>query len=190
MGEEALRSAEQLERSRLESHDLSWLLRLNNRAAEDLDRALGARMGLRPLEYDAMGAIMDSESDPVGPVELAHRLGISAGSATELVDRLERAGHVARERSTRDRRRVLVVPRDQAVGRLVGELTPLVASLDEFAEEFTPDEQRAIGRFLQGATERMSAHAARLAGSPGEGDRHGDDDRDDESPESSDNALS
>ena len=174
MDEAALRSAEQLERSRLESHDLSWLLRRNNRTAEELDRALGARLGLRPLEFDAMGAIMDSESEPVGPVELAHRLGISPGSATELVDRLERAGHVARERSTRDRRRVLVVPREQAVGRLVGELTPLVASLDEFADEFTPEEQRVIGRFLRGATERMSAHAEQLAqpdgGSRGDGD--------------------
>ena len=157
-----LSAPEALERGRVSTHELSWLLRLNHRAAEELDRALASRLGLRPLDYDAMGAIMDSESDPVGPVELAHRLGISAGSATELVDRLERAGHVARERSAHDRRRVLVTPSPRAVDRLIGELQPLFERLDGLAEEFTPDEQRVIERFLRGATERMSAGTAEL----------------------------
>lgn len=160
--ERPLTAPEELERGRVATHDLSWLLRLNHRAAEELDRALASRLRLRPLDYDAMGAIMDSESDPVGPVELAHRLGISAGSATELVDRLERAGHVARERSAHDRRRVLVTPSPRAVGRLIGELQPIFERLDGLAEEFTPDEQRVIERFLRGATERMSAGAAEL----------------------------
>lgn len=160
--ERPLAAPEELERARVATHDLSWLLRLNHRAAEELDRALASRLGLRPLDYDAMGAIMDSESDPVGPVELAHRLGISAGSATELVDRLERAGHVARERSAHDRRRVLVTPSPRAVGRLIGELQPIFERLDGLAEEFTPDEQRVIERFLRGATERMSAGASEL----------------------------
>ena len=65
-----LEAAERLERSRVDADALSWLLRMNHLTAEEVDRALGSRMGLRPLDYEAMGAILDSESSPIGPVEL------------------------------------------------------------------------------------------------------------------------
>lgn len=158
-----LEAAERLERSRVDADALSWLLRMNHLTAEEVDRALGTRMGLRPLDYEAMGAILDNESSPLGPVELGHRLGISTGSATELVDRLERAGHVVRERSAQDRRRVLVTPHPNTVRRVIGELTPLLADLDELATAFTPEEQEVIGRYLRAATEVIARHAERMA---------------------------
>lgn len=158
-----LEAAERLERSRVDADALSWLLRMNHLTAEEVDRALGTRMGLRPLDYEAVGAILDNESSPLGPVELGHRLGISTGSATELVDRLERAGHVVRERSAHDRRRVLVTPHPNTVRRVIGELTPLLADLDELAAGFTPDEQEVIGRYLRAATEVIARHAERMA---------------------------
>ena len=160
-----LEAAERLEHSRVDADALSWLLRMNHLTAEEVDRALGTRMGLRPLDYEAMGAILDSESSPIGPVELGHRLGISTGSATELVDRLERAGHVVRERSTHDRRRVLVTPHPRAVQRVIGELSPMLADLDRLATGFSPAEQEVIGRYLRAATQVIATHAERMASS-------------------------
>ena len=158
-----LEAAERLERSRVDAEALSWLLRMNHLTAEEVDRALGARMGLRPLDYEAVGAILDNESAPLGPVELGHRLGISTGSATELVDRLERAGHVVRERSPHDRRRVLVTPHPRTVERVIGELSPLLADLDELATTFTPEEQELVARYLRAATELIARHADRMS---------------------------
>ena len=146
----------------MEAHELSWALRSTNRAASEVDRALAAHLSLRPLEYDAIDHIMSSESNPIGPVELASRLGISPGSATEMIDRLERDGHVARQRGAADRRRVLVTARPEAVQRILDDLSPLFVHLDELAATFTPRDQRTIQLYLREASSLLAEYAASL----------------------------
>ena len=158
---------EVVERSRMEAHELSCALRSTHRAAADVDRALAAHLSLRPLEYDAIDHIMSSESNPIGPVELASRLGISPGSATEMIDRLERDGHVARERGATDRRRVLVTARPEAVQRILGDLDPLFVSLDELATTFTARDQSTIQRYLRQASSLLAEYAASLEAEDG-----------------------
>lgn len=149
---------ETTERSRLEAPELSWALRELNRAAADIDHELAGRLRMRPLDYAAMGHVMNAPS-ALGPAELSARLGISTGSATELVDRLERAGHLRRRRDERDRRRVALEPTESAVASILGELGPLFAALDALADDFEPQEQEAITRYLRTAAQRMRAFA-------------------------------
>ncbi len=163
--------AEDLERARVSAHDVSWSLRSVNRAAARLDHALAAKLGLRLLDYQALGHVMDQEDGQVGPAELGQRLRISTGSATELVDRLERAGHVARSREGTDRRRVRLVAQDEAVNRLLGELGPLFADLDALSDEFTDEEQATISRYLRAAADRLRDHSRRLSAPPASGGR-------------------
>ncbi|WP_439593751.1 MarR family winged helix-turn-helix transcriptional regulator [Microbacterium sp.] len=163
------RSAEDVERGRMSADELSWALRSVNRAAAQLDHALAARMGLRPTDYEAMGHIMDSEGSHLGPVELGQRLGMSTGSATELADRLERAGHILRARDEADRRRVSLVPQGETVGRILGELGPLFEALDELAADFSDHERDAIERYLRQAARRLQTRAQELGGA---GARH------------------
>lgn len=144
------------------AEELSWSLRATNRAAAEVDRALAAHLSLRPVEYDAVDHIMSSERAPIGPVELASRLGISPGSATELVDRLERRGHVVRERGSADRRRVLITARPEAVRRILADLGPLFEQLDALADSFSTRDQAAIQRYLREATTLLLEHAASL----------------------------
>lgn len=153
---------ETLERSRMTAAELSWSLRATNRAAAEVDRALAEHLSMRPIEYDAFDHIMSSDRDPIGPVELASRLGISAGSATELVDRLERRGHVHRKRGIADRRRVLVTADPGAIRRVLDDLNPLFTALDEIAESYKPEEQVVIQRFLRQAASALSAYAASI----------------------------
>ncbi|WP_051427299.1 MarR family transcriptional regulator [Arthrobacter sp. H20] len=153
---EQAKRAEETERRRVSLEELSWALRGVNRAAAEVDHALGSKISLRPLDYAAIGHVMSQEGEPLGPAELGSRLGISTGSATELVDRLERAGHLVRARDEKDRRRVLLRPTEEAVGRILGELRPLFDSLDTLTSEFTSEEQVTIGKYLRLATERLS----------------------------------
>ncbi|GAA4769225.1 hypothetical protein GCM10023199_57730 [Actinomycetospora chibensis] len=103
---------------------------------------------------------------PIGLFELGHRLGISSGSATELVARLERAGHLERRRDGHDRRRVALYLGEETLTRVLGELAPLFAAVDDAAEQFTEAELAVMGRYLRLVAERMR-HFARsdLAGS-------------------------
>ena len=58
---------------------LSRSLRSLNRASAQLDHALAEKLGLRPLDYEAMGHIMVQGGAHLGPAELGHRLRISTG---------------------------------------------------------------------------------------------------------------
>ena len=53
---------------------------------------------------------MLSETGPITAGELGRRVGLTTGSVTALVDRLERAGYVKRERHPKDRRSIMIVP--------------------------------------------------------------------------------
>ena len=132
------------------------------RAQDELDRALAVRLRLRALDYTAMTHLLTADP-PLGPVELAARLGISSGSGTELADRLERAGHLHRRRAVEDRRRIVLEPDETSIARILGELAPLFAELDRLAATFTDEEQAVIVRYLDAAAGHVRAHAEELA---------------------------
>jgi DNA-binding MarR family transcriptional regulator len=152
---------EESERSRVSANEVSWALRHVNRAAADVDHSLAGALNLRALDYAAMGHLMSAPA-PLGPAELSMRLGISTGSATELVDRLERAGHLQRRRDSRDRRRVDLQPTESAVRDILGELEPLFTALDALADGFTPAQQETLTRYLRAAAQCMHKYSQTL----------------------------
>lgn len=146
------------ERTRMGAAELSWALREVQRAQADVDRRLTRRLGVRPTDYQALHHVMTAR-EPLGPAELSSRLAISTGSGTELIDRLEAAGHLERHPHPTDRRRRTLHPSRSAVGRILAELGPLFRELDDLAETFDPQEQATIARYLRGAARRMTACA-------------------------------
>lgn len=144
-------SVELSERARTQAHELSWAVRELTRAAIDVDFELARRLRLRPIDYTAMNHVMTAHG-ALGPRELGDRLGISSGSATELVDRLEQAGHLQRQRDLADRRRVSLHATPRAVDDVLQELQPLLDGLDAVARDVPPEEQVAIQRYLRAAS--------------------------------------
>jgi DNA-binding MarR family transcriptional regulator len=151
------------ERERVSASEVLWGVRELQRAQAEVDRALAGRLALRALDYIAMTHVLSADP-PLGPVELAGRLGISSGSGTELADRLERAGHLHRRRAVDDRRRIVLEPDAASVARILGELAPLFAELEQLVAACTAAEQDAIARFLTDAAECVRAYAERLTG--------------------------
>lgn len=75
--------------------------------------------GLNASDLQAVSILMSE--GPATPGELADRTGLTAGgSITALIDRLERAGYVTRQRDAADRRRVLVTAVPEKVFEKVG----------------------------------------------------------------------
>ncbi len=148
--------AEIAERAIARADDVSWAFREANRASADLDAALARRLQLKQTDYDAMGHLMSSPT-PLGPNELARRLGITPASSTELVDRLEAAGHVHRERSQTDRRRVELHAEPESVGRIIGELQPLFSALDDIAVQLDERDRQVVIDYLR-AVSRATRH--------------------------------
>lgn len=81
--------------------------------------AVARQGGINSTDLQAVGLLMSE--GPATPGELAERTGLTAGgSITAVIDRLERAGYVTRERDVKDRRRVIVTARIDTVLDKVG----------------------------------------------------------------------
>lgn len=142
------------------SAEVSWALHELVVAAALVDISLGQRLGLNPADYQAMKHLMTS-TGPLGTVELGALVGITSGSATGLVDRLERAGHLKRHRDLRDRRRLVLQPTAEAIENAATELEPLNRRLREALEDYSEHEHDIIVRFLREAGEIYRAYGKR-----------------------------
>jgi len=129
----------------------TYQLRVLQTAMSDAESAMARRLGLGHSDIAAMTHLA-SARQPVGPGWLSARLGLTPAAATELVDRLQRVGHVSRQRDSTDRRRVNLIPTESALDEVHGQLRPLMDAIDCVAEEFSVGERAAIRRFLNEAT--------------------------------------
>jgi DNA-binding MarR family transcriptional regulator len=94
---------------------------------------------------------------PAAPSELAKRVNLTTGSASRMIDRLERAGFVRRRPDQRDRRRVLIEPVPDAVARVGGMYDRLNELHRRDLARMTDDELRVLVRFMTAATTSTEA---------------------------------
>jgi DNA-binding MarR family transcriptional regulator len=85
---------------------------------------------------------------PMTPGQLANASGLTSGTVTGVIDRLERARLVRRERDSGDRRKVLVMPNAEAVDRLSPIYAGQAAMLSDVLGRRTPAELEVISSFL------------------------------------------
>lgn len=136
------------ERRTWRSTEPSWALWEVQRMSSLVAPVIAARMGLPPNDVRALALLVDSASG-IGPVELGQQLGMRSASATELVDRLESAGHVRRTRHPRDRRRVLVEITDHGRAGALAALGPMLERFDRVAAGMSAQAQEAVVTYLR-----------------------------------------
>lgn len=109
--------------------------------------------GINSTDMQAVGLLMSE--GPATPGELAERTGLTAGgSITAVIDRLERAGYVTRERDAADRRRVIVTARVDTVMERVGPIYGRVgARWAEYLDTLTDEQIRFAGELFARAAE-------------------------------------
>jgi DNA-binding MarR family transcriptional regulator len=108
---------------------------------------VSARVGMSASESQSIHLLQ--LHGPMTAGRLAEVTGLSTGTITGVLDRLEALGFVKRERSTQDRRKV-VVTLDE--GRIWAVMAPYYAhhgaNLDEALSHYGPDELRILREFL------------------------------------------
>ena len=134
----------------------TMLLRQLLEVSDLFEGRLRAHLTVNATDLEAMEHLLSS--GPLGPSELARRLGISTASTTTVVDRLVGLGHVTREPHPTDRRGVLVIPTDSSRDRAMSVLAPMIQDVDAVLDRFTPDEQRTITEYLNGVVEVYRSH--------------------------------
>lgn len=106
--------------------------------------AVASRIGLSATEFEAMDII--TRYQPMTAGKLAEYCGLTTGAITGLVDRLERAGFVKRERDSEDRRRVYIKPiEDEGRNRKVRELyMPIALAFRTLTAQYTPEQTQLL----------------------------------------------
>ena len=86
---------------------------------------------------------------PLTPGELARHTGMTTGTVTGVLDRLEKAGLVERTRDAVDRRKVVVTPRQEGIARtLMPHYVAQGEHLDAVLRTRTSQELAVIEKFL------------------------------------------
>ena len=122
-----------------------------------IGRKIGESLGVNVTDMAALEQLLNN--GPMTPGQLAGHLKVTTAAATQIVDRLERAGHVARERRAHDRRKVCIVPVEASVERAFAQLAPMLDGLDGVIAGLSPDERQVIERFLDQVADVYSAIA-------------------------------
>lgn len=110
--------------------------------------ALARRADLTSTELSTLEHVME---EPVGPTELAQRLGVTSAAASGIVDRLVARGHVERRPHPTDRRRTAVVCTPSGREELMGHLMPMFVELAAVDASLSAAEREVVLRFLTAA---------------------------------------
>ncbi|HHY95303.1 MAG TPA: MarR family transcriptional regulator [Firmicutes bacterium] len=130
------------------------LLRLVANVVRKRGRDILSDFDITPPQFQALLVVADEEGITMG--ELCQRMYLACSTATDLIDRMEKAGLVSRERDQQDRRviRLQVSPRGHEIMKSV--LEARRRYLEGVLAHMDPGEINALTRSLQQVHQLMS----------------------------------
>ncbi|KJK33344.1 hypothetical protein UK23_46495 [Lentzea aerocolonigenes] len=137
--------------SEASDYDLSMLVRALVMESNRFLEIFSAAHSLHPTDMTALNLIMTARS-PMTPGALARALNLSASATTSVLDRLERAGHVVRERASDDRRRVELRVLSAATAVASAFFQPLALSYSSAWSALSAADREVVARFLATTT--------------------------------------
>jgi len=130
------------------------LMQLMGQAAAD-------RIGINATDLNCLNILSFSGHMTAG--ELARATGLTTASITGVIDRLEEAGYVSRERDPHDRRRVVVtLALDKAMRNVASVFLPVLRDWRELSTRYSDDELRLIVDFYGRMEQVFRNHLVRL----------------------------
>jgi DNA-binding MarR family transcriptional regulator len=133
------------ERDRL-ALDFAAAVRKTGSLMQLVGQAAADRVGVNATDLNCLNILSFSGRLTAG--ELARATGLTTASITGVIDRLEEAGFVRRERDTKDRRRVVVhLDTERALHDVAPLFLPMMRDWRRLVQDYTDDELRLIVAF-------------------------------------------
>ena len=128
-------------------------------------RAAAARMEMTVTDVQVLDIL-----ESLGPTtagQLADLTGLTTGAITGMINRLEEAGFVNRERDPNDRRRVIVhLTRDKSAKEVGSIFTSLERSWNEIASQYNNEQKAFLLEFLRNSNAVTRNEIVRLREAP------------------------
>jgi DNA-binding MarR family transcriptional regulator len=126
-----------------------------------MSQAAADRIGINATDLNCLNILSFSGQLTAG--ELARATGLTTASITGVVDRLEQAGFVRRERDAADRRRVVIhLNTPHALGMIAPVFGPMMGAWQRMAARYSDDDLQLIVEFYGQMEEIIREHLARL----------------------------
>lgn len=126
------------------------------RRAEEAQERAARQHGLHPTDFRAIG-YLHTRGHPVSPKALNTHLGLTSGSGTALLDRLESCGYISRLPNPNDRRGALIALDPEAAGAPIRLYQSIQAAYEKATLQFSPQQLEAIAGYLEHVA-HLSAH--------------------------------
>jgi DNA-binding MarR family transcriptional regulator len=142
---------------------LGEVLEAYQAAVDDFDREMARLLGVNETDLRCLEILIQDLQDDATPRMLADRLGLTTGSVTTMLDRLEKHGYVTRSPHPDDRRKVLVHATDIATERAFALIGPLVSDGEQkLLTRYNVGQLELITDFLTRAGKLQQDHVQRL----------------------------
>lgn len=126
-----------------------------------LHEQIAAKVGLSGADHKYLGLIM--QHGPMTAGRLAEITGLTTGSVTGLIDRMEKRKLVKRNYDKTDRRKVTIVPEHENIMTLLGPVfTDLQKEMEKIIAQCTDKERVIIERYLTTSIDAMTQFIDRL----------------------------
>jgi len=116
--------------------------------------AIAERLGLNTTDHKCLDIL--NHQGPLAAGQLAEITGLTTGAVTGVIDRLENAGYVRRDRDANDRRLVIIQP---VADKAEQELAPLFGHFTQRyvprLEKYQDNELRLVLNFVQDSIQFM-----------------------------------
>ena len=144
--------------ARLEALNLAG--RVASTASVLMHAAIADRLGLGPADSKAYDVLL--REGPLTAGQLGARTGLTSGSVTALVDRLEKGGFAQRSHDDVDRRRVFIHARPERLSDAMALLGDFVAGVEVLNAGYSDDELALLQTYMEKVAALAQAALARL----------------------------
>lgn len=133
-----------------------------------LARVFAEHLRLHTSDANALVAVVEAEERgaPISATRLATHVGLSAAATSSLLNRLEAAGHVVRDRTATDRRIVTLRSTEAVHRRVDAFFDPLGDRLDALMARYPDEFLSRIDEFLRAVAQTLDEHGRSASQEP------------------------
>lgn len=141
---------------------LGDLVREFQRSVDQGDDEIARLLKLNRTDLRCLDLLL--QRGPSAPSRLGTELGLTTGSVTAMLDRMEKAGYITRTPDPSDRRKQIVQATPAIGAQAMEAMAPLMEDSAKSMAHYTADDLRLLVGFFDDAIKTQNRHVERLRG--------------------------